>query len=79
MHFTVDDINFCDVLYVKYKSCATTAHDLLDLYMGLLVKTWLLIVYTTAFYAIIQTKTSKHILAVSSKPSLFAHTKFYSS
>ena len=33
MHVTVDDVNFCDCLecvYVKYKSCASTAHVLPD-------------------------------------------------
>ena len=33
MHVTVDDVNFCDGLecvYVKYKSCASTARELPD-------------------------------------------------
>ena len=37
MHVTVDDVNFCDGLecvYVKYKSRASIARDLPDLYMG---------------------------------------------
>ena len=39
MHVTVDDVNFCDGLdcvhlYVKYKSCASTARELPDFYMA---------------------------------------------
>ena len=33
MHATVDEVNFCDGLewvYVKYKSLASTAHELPD-------------------------------------------------
>ena len=33
MHITVDDVNFCDSLefvYVKYKSCPSTARELPD-------------------------------------------------
>ena len=58
MHVTVDDVNFCDgqeCVYVKYKSRASTARELLDYYKFLQVhvKTWLLIACDTAFYAII--------------------------
>ena len=59
MHITVDDVNFCDGLesaYIKYKSYASTASELPKLINGLSpVKTWLIIVCDTAFYAIIAT------------------------
>ena len=37
MRVTVDDVNICDGLecvYVKYKSCTSTACELPDEYMG---------------------------------------------
>ena len=37
MHVTVDDVKFCDGLeyeYVKYKSRASTTHELPDEHMG---------------------------------------------
>ena len=49
MHVSVDDVNFCyglECVYVKYKSCASTACELIPEF--LLVETWLLIVYDTA-------------------------------
>ena len=49
MRITFDDVNFCDGLECVY------ARELPDYYMGFcqLLKTWLLIAYDTAFYAII--------------------------
>ena len=38
MHVTIDDVNFCydlrRIVYVKYKSHASTAYELPDKYMG---------------------------------------------
>ena len=55
MQVTVDDFQFCDSLecvYVKYKSCASTACEWPDIHGFLPVKTWLLISCDMAFYAI---------------------------
>ena len=55
IHVTFDNVIFCDGLefvYVKYKSCASTARELSD-YFFFPVKTCLFIAYDTAFYAMI--------------------------
>ena len=56
MHVTVDDGDFCyslELVYVKYKSCASTARKLPDNSWVLTVNAWRLIACNTAFYAII--------------------------
>ena len=56
MRVTVDDVNFCDdqeCVYVKYKSVYQQHVNCLINTWVLPVKTWLLIAWDTAFYAII--------------------------